>query len=55
MKVTQIFSFLNKQWGPTPHTPETGFFYVALAVLTLFVDQTGLKLTEICLPLPPQC
>ena len=30
-------------------------FSVALAILTLPVDQAGLKLTEIHLPLPPQC
>jgi hypothetical protein len=33
-----------------PH--KTGFLCVALAILEL-VDQAGLKLTEICLPLPP--
>ena len=32
---------------------ETGFLCVALAVLELaLVDQAGLELTEICLPLP---
>ena len=36
---------------------ETGFLRVtALAVLELaLVDQAGLRLTEICLPLPPKC
>ena len=36
---------------------ETRFLYVtALAVLELaFVDQAGFELTEICLPLPPEC
>ena len=36
---------------------ETGFFCVALEpVLELaLVDQAGLELTEICLPLPPEC
>ena len=36
----------------------TGFLCVALAVLELrtgTVDQVGLELTEICLPLPPEC
>jgi hypothetical protein len=33
-----------------------GFSCVALAVLELnSVDQAGLELTEICLPLPPEC
>ena len=30
---------------------ETGFHYAALAVLGLYVDQAGLELTELCLPL----
>jgi hypothetical protein len=34
----------------------TGSFCIARAVLELpYVDQTGLKLTEIHLPLPPEC
>lgn len=36
---------------------ETGSFYVSLAVLELTVDQAGLRLMEICLPLsllPPK-
>ncbi|GAB1290336.1 Transferrin receptor protein 2 [Apodemus speciosus] len=32
-----------------------GFICVALAVLELGVDQASLELTEICLPLPPEC
>jgi hypothetical protein len=35
---------------------KTGFLCVALAVLELgSVDQDGLELTEIHLPLPPEC
>ena len=34
---------------------EAGFLYVALAVLELTIDQTGLKLTVILLSLPPKC
>ena len=36
---------------------ETGFLSVALvpAVELALVDQAGLKLTEIWLPLPPEC
>ena len=33
-----------------------GFFVVLEPVLELaLVDQSGLELTEICLPLPPEC
>lgn len=42
---------------PTPllYCFETGSFFVALEVLELTrVDQTGLKLAEIHLPLPPE-
>lgn len=36
---------------------ETGLLCVALVVieLTLSVHQTGSKLTEVCLPVPPKC
>ena len=34
---------------------QTCFLYVAPAVLKLSVDQAGLELTEIHLPLPPEC
>ena len=35
---------------------KTGFLCVALAVLELaLVDEAGLELTEIHLPLPPDC
>ena len=36
---------------------QTGFLCVtALAVLELIlVDQAGFELTEVCLPLPPEC
>jgi hypothetical protein len=33
---------------------EIGSLYIALGVLIL-VYHAGLKLTEICLPLPPEC
>lgn len=33
---------------------ETGFLFVALCVLELCRHQTGLKLTENCLPVPPE-
>lgn len=33
---------------------KTGFHYVALAVLEIIIDQVGLELTEIYLPLPPK-
>jgi hypothetical protein len=35
---------------------KTGFLYVTLdCPRTHSVDQAGLELTEICLPLPPEC
>ena len=34
---------------------EKRFHYVALAILDLTLDQTGHGLTEIHLPLPPEC
>ena len=33
---------------------ETGFLYASCPI-TLCVDQAGLDLTEICMPLPPKC
>lgn len=39
-----------------PPIPETGFLCTtALTILELFVDQVGLDLTELHLPLPPEC
>jgi hypothetical protein len=41
---------------PTPHPLETGFLLCSLGCPgTSYVDQPGLELTEICLPLPPMC
>jgi hypothetical protein len=52
---TTIHSFVGFFGGICLFVFETGFHYVALAVLELTVDQAGLELTEIRLPLLARC